>query len=297
MITTVAQNTAEQALFRRSLWRKVYLFARRKPLGAIGGVIIPVFALVALFAPVLAPHDPYLVNSANLLAPPGPENWLGTDEFGRDILSRLIYGARTSVYVSFMAVGIGTTTGALLGLISGFAGGRLDFAIQRVMDMLMSFPTLILALAMVAVLGSSLENVILALAIVMLPGAARVIRSTTLSIRERPYIMAARNLGLTNVRILLVHVLPNCIAPFIILATAGLGSAILSEASLSFLGLGTPPPEPSWGAMLSGKTQRYMIQAPWLAIAPGMAITIVVFGFNFLGDALRDVLDPHQSGR
>lgn len=276
------------------LWKTLRRAIRRKPLGAIGAVIILAFAVVALFAPLLAPHDPYLIDSANLLAPPGPGHWLGTDEYGRDILSRIIYGARVSVFVGFMAVGLGTSLGALLGLVSGYFGGAVDYAIQRVMDTLMAFPTLILALAMVAVLGSSIRNVIIALAIVMLPNACRVVRSTTLSVRERPYILAARNLGLGNARIILFHVLPNCLAPFIILATAGLGSAILSEASLSFLGLGTPPPEPSWGAMLSGKTQRYMIEAPWLAIAPGMAITLVVFGFNFLGDALRDLLDPHQ---
>lgn len=290
-MTLVAQT---EPLPQPALWKTLRRAMRRKPLGAIGAAIILVFALVALFAPLLAPHDPYLIDSTNLLAPPGPGHWFGTDEYGRDILSRIIYGARVSVFVGFMAVGLGTSLGALLGLVSGYFGGAIDYAIQRVMDTLMAFPTLILALAMVAVLGSSIRNVIIALAIVMLPNACRVVRSTTLSVRERPYILAARNLGLGNARIILRHVLPNCLAPFIILATAGLGSAILSEASLSFLGLGTPPPEPSWGAMLSGKTQRYMIEAPWLAIAPGMAITLVVFGFNFLGDALRDLLDPHQ---
>lgn len=277
-----------------SIWRKLRRAARRKPLGAIGAGIILIFALVALFAPLLAPHDPFLIDSNNLLAAPSWNNWMGTDEYGRDIMSRIIYGARVSVFVGLMAVGIGSSSGALLGLVSGYFGGTVDYVIQRVMDTLMAFPTLILALAMVAVLGPSIQNVIIALAIVKLPNACRVVRATTLSVRERPFIVAARNLGLGHARILLVHILPNCLAPFIILATAGLGSAILSEASLSFLGLGTPPPEPSWGAMLSGKTQRYMMEAPWLAIAPGLAITLVVFGFNFLGDALRDLLDPHQ---
>lgn len=278
----------------RSTWSKLRRAARRKPLGAIGAAIILVFVLVATFAPLLAPHDPFLIDSNNLLAAPSWQNWMGTDEYGRDIMSRIIYGARVSIFVGLMAVGIGSSSGALLGLISGYAGGTVDYVIQRVMDTLMAFPTLILALAMVAVLGPSIQNVIIALAIVKLPNACRVVRATTLSVRERPFIVAARNLGLSHARILLVHILPNCLAPFIILATAGLGAAILSEASLSFLGLGTPPPEPSWGAMLSGKTQRYMMEAPWLAIAPGLAITLVVFGFNFLGDALRDLLDPHQ---
>lgn len=293
-MTDITQQPVSVQHAKRSVGAKLLVFARRKPLGAIGAIIIVAFVLVAIFAPVLAPYDPYIINSSNLLAPPSAQHWLGTDEFGRDILSRIIYGARISIYVGFMAVGIGSTAGAVIGLVSGFFGGRVDYALQRLMDTLMAFPTLILALAMVAVLGSSIQNVIIALAIVKLPSAARVVRSVTLSIRARPYILAARNLGLSNTRIVFVHILPNVVAPFIILATAGLGAAILSEASLSFLGLGTPPPTPSWGAMLSGKTQRYMVEAPWLAIAPGMAITLVVFGFNFLGDALRDILDPHQ---
>jgi peptide/nickel transport system permease protein len=277
MTLTVAEQMASADA--RSLWTKARRMARRKPLGAIGAGIILLFVLVAIFAPLLAPHDPYAIDSNNLLARPNWSNWLGTDEFGRDILSRLIWGARVSIYVGLMAVGIGSTSGALLGLISGYFGGTVDYVIQRFMDTLMSFPTLILALAMVAALGPSIQNVIIALAVVKLPSASRVVRATTLSVRERPFILAARNLGLSSSRILLVHILPNCLAPFIILATAGLGSA---------------PPHPSWGAMLSGKTQRYMMEAPWLAIAPGLAITLVVFGFNFLGDALRDLLDPHQ---
>lgn len=275
-------------------WGTLRRAVRRKPLGALGAVIILAAVLVALFAPVLAPFNPFQINSANLLAPPSGQHLLGTDEFGRDVLSRVIYGARVSIFVGLMAVGLGCTLGGVLGLVSGYFGGTVDYLVQRVMDTLMAFPSLILALAMVAALGPSIQNVIIALAVVMLPNACRVVRSTTLSVRERPYVAAARSLGLTDARILFLHVLPNCVAPFIILTTAGLGSAILAEATLSFLGLGTPAPEPSWGAMLSGKTQSYMMEAPWLAIAPGLAITSVVFGFNFLGDALRDLLDPHQ---
>lgn len=285
------------ALDHPTILQKVKRLARRKPLGAIGAVVIFVFILVALFAPWLAPYDPYTIDAANLLKAPSARNWMGTDEFGRDILSRIIWGSRVSVFVGLLAVSLGTTTGAILGLISGYFGGWLDYGVQRVMDTLMAFPMLILALAMVAALGPSIQNVILALAVVIMPNAARVIRSSALSVRERPFVEAARNLGFREMRILLKQVLPNCLAPYIILATAGLGSAILSEASLSFLGLGTPPPEPSWGAMLSGKTQRYMVEAPWLAIFPGLAITIVVFGFNFLGDALRDLLDPRLRTR
>lgn len=291
---TLSEPAVSVSAANPSVWKRLRRMARRKPLGAVGAGIILFFILVALFAPLISPFDPYAIDPNNLLAAPNGSNWLGTDEYGRDILSRIIWGARVSMFVGFMAIAIGSSSGALLGLISGYFGGRVDYVIQRFMDTLMAFPTLILALAMVAALGPSIQNVIIALAIVKLPNACRVIRATTLSIRERQFILAAKSVGLSHARILFVHILPNCIAPFIILATAGLGSAILSEAALSFLGLGTPPPQPSWGAMLSGKTQRYMIEAPWLAIAPGLAITIVVFGFNFLGDALRDLLDPHQ---
>ncbi len=277
--------------------RKVLRFARRNPMGAFGIGIIVVFVVIATLAPVLATHDPYLMDSAVILAAPSADHWMGTDEFGRDVMSRIIWGSRISLYVGLIAVGLGTTSGAIIGMVSAYFGGKLDYAVQRLMDMLMAFPMLVLALAMVAALGASIQNVILALAVVIMPNSARVIRSSVLSIKEKPFIEAAKNLGYSHGRILFVHILPNCLAPYIILATAGLGGAILSEASLSFLGLGTVPPEPSWGAMLSGKTQRYMTEAPWLAIFPGLAITFVVFGFNFLGDALRDILDPRMRMR
>jgi peptide/nickel transport system permease protein len=222
---------------------------------------------------------------------------MGTDEYGRDILSRVIWGSRVSVFVGFLAVGLGTTVGALLGLFSGYIGGWFDYCVQRVVDMLMAFPMLILALAMVSVLGAAIHNVIIALAIVIMPNACRVIRSSVLSLRQRPYVEASYNLGFSHLRIIFGQIMPNAFATYIILATAGLGNAILSEAALSFLGLGTPAPEPSWGGMLSGRTQGLMVEAPWLAIFPGLAITLVVFGFNFLGDALRDLLDPRLRNR
>lgn len=283
--------------YRKHTWWTTGLdFIRRKPLGALGGIILLFLIIVAIFAPQLAPKDPYRMDSTRILvAPQG--GTLGTDEFGRDLLSRLIWGARISLFVGLMAVGLGTTTGAVLGLVGGYYGGRIDFIIQRVMDTLLAFPMLVLALAMVAALGSSIVNVILALAVVTMPSAARVIRSSVLVIRETTFIEAARAVGVSDMRLIFRHVLPNCLAPFIIMATAGLGSTILSEASLSFLGLGIPPPEPSWGAMLSGTTQRYMYRAPWLAISPGVAISMAVFGFNFLGDALRDILDPRLRKR
>jgi peptide/nickel transport system permease protein len=280
-----------------SLPRKLLKLARRRPLGAVGGLIVLALIIVATLAPWIAPYDPYKLNAAELLVAPNWSHWMGTDEFGRDILSRIIWGARTSLTVGLLAVGLGTTTGAALGLVSGYLGGRADYIIQRCMDVLMAFPGLILALAMVAALGPSITNVVLALSITILPGPSRVLRASAIGLRELPFIDAARNLGYSNTRIVFRHILPNCVAPYIIIATSALGGAILSEAGLSFLGLGTPPPSPSWGSMLSGAAQRSMYEAPWLAIFPGLAITIVLFGFNFLGDALRDLLDPRLRNR
>lgn len=293
--TTDLQGAARYR--QRSWWQNLFALIRRKPLGAVGALIILTMGLTAIAAPYIAPHDPLDIDSSVLLVGPQPDYPLGTDDFGRDILSRLIFGARISLQVGLLAVGLGTTTGAMLGLVGGYVGGRLDFVIQRVMDSLMAFPMLVLALAMVAALGPSLRNVILALAVVMVPNSCRVVRSSVLSVREVCYVEAARAVGCPDLRVMFRHILPNCLAPYIIMATAGLGSAILSEASLSFLGLGTPAPAPSWGSMLSGTTQQYMYDAPWLAVFPGMAITLAVFGFNFLGDALRDILDPRLRGQ
>lgn len=264
-------------------------------MGALGLSIVVVFVLVAIFAPWIAPYDPIRMNYDELLKSPNPSNWLGTDEYGRDLASRLIWGARTSLIIGLSAVFLGTTSGAILGMVGGFLGGRFDLIIQRVMDMLMAFPMLVLALAMVAVLGASVQNVIFALSVAILPNAARILRSATLVIREQAFVEAALNLGFSKWRILFRHILPNCVGPYVVVATSVLGTAILSEATLSFLGLGTPPPAPSWGAMLSGKTQSYMVEAPWLAIFPGLTITLVVFAFNFFGDALRDLIDPKST--
>lgn len=272
-------------------------FARRRPLGAVGAFIVLLLVFVALFAPWLAPYDPYKMNSAWLLSPPSLRNWMGTDEYGRDIMSRVMWGSRTSLVVGLLAVVLGTTTGAVLGLVSGYLGGKVDYVVQRCMDILLAFPGLVLALAMVAALGASVVNVIIALSFTIIPGASRVIRASALALREAPFVDAAQNLGFSSARIVFRHILPNCAAPYIIIATAALGGAILSEASLSFLGLGTPPPAPSWGGMLSGSSQSAMTDAPWIAIFPGLAITLVVFGFNFLGDALRDLLDPKLRAR
>lgn len=276
--------------------RELQRFLRQKPLGALGGGIILAIIVVALLAPALAPYDPYELRVPHRFTSPGSAFWLGTDEYGRDVLSRLLYGARISLYVGLLAVGLGTTSGAVLGLVSGYFGGKTDFILQRLMDWLMAFPTLVLALAIVAALGQSTTNVIVAVAVVIVPTAARVIRATVLTIREQAFVEAGRAVGCSDGRLLLQHIVPNCLAPYLILATAGLGNAILAEAALSFLGLGTPPPEPSWGTMLSGAAQQYVWKAPWMAIFPGAAISVAVFGFNLFGDALRDVLDPHLRG-
>ncbi len=266
-------------------------------MAALGALIIFIMVMMAIFAGQIAPHDPYQINPSDRFHPPGTTYFLGTDEFGRDIFTRIMYGSRLSLYVGFLAVLLGTTHGALWGLISGYFGGKTDFIVQRVMDALLAFPTLVLALAVVAALGQSTANVILAVALVLTPTASRVIRSAVLTVRSNLYVEAARAIGCRNLRIMLVHVLPNCLAPYLILATVALGSAILAEASLSFLGLGTPPPEPSWGAMLSGAAQRYIHQAPWMGIYPGIAISLAVFAFNMLGDGIRDVLDPRLRTR
>lgn len=283
---------------RSSNWlRRGGHLIRHKPLGALGLFIVILFSLIALLAPMLAPFDPLALNATKLLARPDAVNLLGTDEYGRDVLSRLIWGARVSLYVGITAVALGSLVGGLLGLLSGFYGGAIDFVVQRLTDVLMSFPTLILALAMVAMLGADLNNVVIAIAAVIMPSACRVVRSTVLSVRQNTYVSAARSLGFSDARILFRHVLPNCMTALLVLVTASIGSAILTEAALSFLGLGVPAPAPSWGGMLSGKSQSYMREAPWLVLVPGGAITLVVFGFNFMGDAIRDLLDPSQSIR
>ncbi len=272
-------------------------FARRKPLGAFGATLILLLAFSAIFADVIAPYDPYKQDWDAYLSGPGAQHIFGADNFGRDLLSRIIHGARISLYIGIGAVSSGAVFGAVLGLSSAFFGGRFDYIVQRFIDIKQAIPGLILAMAIVSTLGPSINNVLIAIAIGFIATQTRVIRSAALSIKQQDYMIAARALGASNRRMMFKHMLPNVLAPFIVLASAELGTAILTEASLSFLGLGTQPPTPSWGAMLSGDHRRFMEDAPWLVIFPGIAISMAVFGFNLFGDALRDVWDPRLRGR
>src|SRR3990170_40605 len=275
-----------------SLW----LFCRRKPLGAIGGILVLGMIVLALVAPWIAPHSYDDSIRGARMKPPSAQFWMGTDNLSRDIWSRVVYGARVSVTVGFGAVLLGNVLATAIGITSGYFGGKYDMAVQRVVDAWQSFPFLVVILSLMAVLGPGMLNVILALGILGAAAASRVIRGATISVLQNAYIEAARAMGAGHLRIMLRHVLPNVAATIIILATIGLGGAILAESALSFLGFGVPPPYPSWGAMLSGSGRSYMYRAPWMAIWPGTAISLAVFGFNMLGDALRDVLDPRLRG-
>jgi peptide/nickel transport system permease protein len=275
-----------------ALWR----FARKKPLGAAGAVIMTVIFVTAAFASLVATHDPVIADAAHTFARPGAEHWLGTDSMGRDMFSRIVHGARVSLIVGVASTLLGSALGGVIGLLSGYAGGRLDLVTQRVLDILQGLPLLVLAIVMSAALGQSMTNVVIAISVPIIPRDARVERSSVLSIREMQYVEAARALGLRHLRIAFRHIMPNTMGPFIVLCTAQLGSAILVEAALSFLGFGVPEPYPSWGRMLSVSATEYAQKAPHLVFFPGVAISLAVFGSNLLGDALRDVLDPRLRG-
>ncbi len=279
----------------RSWAGRLWLFIRKNPLGAVGGVVVVLLVLAAVFAEVLATHNP-IRTSSRVLASPGAEFWLGTDNLGRDLWSRLVYGSRISLLVGVASTILGAVTGGLVGLASGYIGGKTDLVAQRLMDIMQALPILVLALVMAAALGPSLVNTIIAISVVIAPRAARVVRASVLAIREFVYIEAARALGVRHARIAFRHILPNTFGPFVVLVTAQLGGAILAEAALSFLGLGVPEPYPSWGRMLSIAAAEYAQKAPWLVIYPGIAISLAVFATNLLGDALRDGLDPRLRG-
>jgi len=277
-------------------WTVVARFVRKKPLGAAGGALMLVMLITALFAEVLQTHDPIATNAAYTLGRPNLAHLLGTDHLGRDIYSRIVHGARVSLVVGVASTVLGSVLGGIIGLLSGYIGGTTDLVTQRVLDILQGLPLLVLALVMSAALGPSVQNVVIAISIPIIPRAARVIRSSVLSIREMQYVEAARSLGVQHLRIAFRHILPNTIGPFIVLCTAQLGSAILVEATLSYLGLGVPEPYPSWGRMLSVSAAEYAQKAPHLVLFPGIAISLAVFASNLLGDALRDTLDPRLRG-
>ncbi len=293
MSATVAiAEAAEEAPPRPGRLKRLARAARQQPLGAAGAVVLFGMTVLAIFASWLAPYDPIQGDPTALYVPPSAQYWLGTDAFGRDMLSRLIHGARVSLLVGFGASTLGVGIGATLGIVAGYRGGWLDAVVQRLMDAMLAFPMLLLALAMAAVLGPSLPNVIIALAVPIVPRAARISRSSALVLKATPFIEAARATGCSDARILLRHVLPNTFAPLLVIATAYLGLAIVQEAALSYLGAGIQEPHPSWGLMMAGSATSLALVAPWIVIFPGIAICLAVLASNLLGDAIRDLLDP-----
>jgi peptide/nickel transport system permease protein len=287
----------EVAALRRSFLERVLGFIRHEPLGTIGVLIVAIVALAGIGADWIAPYPPTANDFAAMTEAPSWAHLLGTDQFGRDQLSRIIFGARTALIVGLSTAALGGFSGLVLGVASAYFGGRLDLYLQRVLDVLIAFPLIIMALTVVAIFGSGVQNVIIAIAIPLIPRCARVVRSSALAIREVPYIDAARACGFGHMRIIMRHMVPNVVAPFLIMLTAFVGQAILAEAALSYLGLGVQEPVPAWGLMLQGGAEEYATTAPWIAIFPGLAIMLTVFGVNIFGDALRDVLDPKLRDR
>jgi peptide/nickel transport system permease protein len=295
-----ASPVRQAAVRRRSpvvrLLAAVARFARRKPLGALGGVIVIAMLVMAVFAERIAPYGYDQTIRGARMQPPSAVHWLGTDNLSRDMWSRIVHGARVSITVGFLTVSLAVLLATAIGVSSAYFGGAWDLVVQRVVDAWLSFPYLIIILSVMAVLGPGLGNVVLSLAVLIAATNSRVIRGATLAVMQHSYVEAARAMGCGHTRIIVRHLLPNVTATIIILATIGLGAVILAESALSFLGFGVPPPHPSWGGMLSGSGRTYMFRAPWMAIWPGVAISLAVFGFNMLGDALRDVLDPRLRG-
>lgn len=275
--------------------RSVGRFMRRKPLGAVGLVIVAVFILLAVAGDLIAPYEPNQM-SRDFLRAPSLTHPFGTDRNGRDQLSRVIVGSRVSIYVGFMSVLVAGSIAAAVGIASAYYGGKLDLFVQRVVDITMAFPGLILAIAVMAALGQGLNNVVLAISIGWTPRILRIVRASAMGVKEEQYVQAAHALGARDMRIMWLHMFRNCTAPLLIICTGVLGQAIVTEATLSFLGLGVPPPDPTWGRMIAGAAQEYAERAPWMVIFPGVTLAVVVYGFNVLGDALRDVWDPRMRG-
>lgn len=277
---------------RASRFRRALKFCRHEVLGTLGLVLVVVMALTGLLAELIAPYSPTANDFGAMMEAPSATHLLGTDQFGRDLLSRIIFGARTAMIVGLTSALVGGVAGLILGVGSAYFGGTIDLIMQRVFDVLMAFPLIIMALAVVAIFGTGVQNVIIAITIPLIPRCARVVRASALSIREIPYVDAARALGYSHLRIILFHMVPNVMAPFLIMVTAFVGQAVLAEASLSYLGLGVQEPVAAWGLMLQGGTEEYATTAPWIAVFPGVAIVLAVLGINLFGDALRDTLDP-----
>ena len=301
--TTVVEPTGsvlEQQAERRqeTTLQRVVGFCKRNPLGAVSGAAIIVIIAVAVFAPFVATHDPILdADFRALRAEPSGAHWLGTDDIGRDLYSRIIYGARVSLFVAFMAVMVGDLLGAAWGVATGYIGGRFDIYSQRFLELMMSFPTLILAMLLVLAMGAGVWTVIVAISVTRVPLAVRVVRSVTLSVKENAYVDAAQAIGASGTRVMVRHIAPQCVAPWLVLATAHLGSVIILEASLGFLGVGVPLPTATWGNMLGGTAAAGLFPRWWMVLFPGLAITITVLAFNLFGDSIRDVLDPKLRGR
>ena len=287
-----ADGGVEELRETKSFGQKTVEMIKKQPLGTVGFLVVLAMIIMSVFANYLTAYHPEENDFANMRVAPGWDFLLGTDQFGRDIMTRLIYGARTALFVGFVASFVGATLGLVLGVMSAYFGGTFDLVFQRVMDVFMAFPLIIMALAIVSIFGPSTQNVIIAILIPFIPRCARVVRSNALAIREIPYVDAARALGFSHVRIILRHMAPNVMAPFLIMLTAFVGQAILLEASLSYLGLGVQEPTAAWGLMLQGGAEEYIESEPWIAIFPGIAISLAVFGFNLFGDSVRDVLDP-----
>jgi peptide/nickel transport system permease protein len=289
---SLVESAVEEVTPKKSWANIVWSSTKKYPLGAFGMAVVVLMIFLAVFANVLTPYDPESNAFEFMLTSPNADYWMGTDQFGRDILTRIIYGARTALFVGFTCAIVGSFTGLVLGVASAYFGGIFDLIFQRIMDVFMAFPLIIMALAVVSIFGTGTQNVIIAITIPFIPRCARVVRSSALAIREIPYVDAARALGFGHSRIILRHMTPNVMAPFLIMLSAFVGQAILLEASLSYLGLGVQEPTPAWGLMLQGGAEEYAESAPWVAIWPGIAISLAVFGFNLFGDALRDALDP-----
>jgi len=291
-----SQTNAVAARRPSAFWRVVRKLFREKRLGAAGAIVAVLLLFVGIFANVLAPYGMNEVNMSVRLQPPSWAHPFGTDNLGRDMLSRCIYGAQISVIIGLAVAFIASVISAIIGIVSGYFGGKVDLVIQRFVDAWMSFPGLVVLIVVASVFGSGLLQIIITLGLLMGIGGSRIVRSAVVSVREHMYIHAAKSIGVSSFRILWRHVLPNVIPPLIVLFTASVGSAILAESGLSFLGLGVPPPAPTWGGMLSGNGRTFMLQGPWLALAPGICLTLVVYATNVFGDALRDILDPRMSG-